>query len=241
MTTELGAPPRHVAIIMDGNGRWAQQRGKPRAYGHKVGAERVKGIIERAKTLGVQIVTLYAFSEENFERPSTEIAVLMELFTLHLMRERSDLIAKNVRFRSIGARQTLPRRLRKVIDQIELATAANTGLTLNLALAYGGRSEILEATRRLCHEVAHGDITPDDIDARRFGDKLYTHDMPDPDLMIRTSGERRISNFLLWQSAETQLDFSPTLWPDYAVSDFEASVRRYQEKAGACSSTPATM
>ena len=231
MTASFGAPPQHVAIIMDGNGRWAQQRGKPRAYGHKVGAERVKAIIEKAKTLGVKIVSLYAFSEENFERPSTEIAVLMELFTLHLMREQQDLIDQNVCFRSIGARHTLPRRLRKVIEQIEAETAANTGLTLNLALAYGGRSEILEAARRLCHKVASGELTPDGIDAETLGAGMYTHGLPDPDLMIRTSGERRISNFLLWQAAETELEFSPTLWPDYTVNDFEASVRRFQQKA----------
>lgn len=238
--TTLSPPPRHVAIIMDGNGRWAQQRGKPRAYGHKVGAERVKAVLERAGELGIEIVTLYAFSEENFERPSTEIAVLMELFTLHLMREREDLMRRNVRFRSIGARRTLPRRLRKTIELVEGDTAGNTGVTINLALAYGGRSEIINAARSLCQQVGRGELKADEITAEAFSDELYTRGMPDPDLMIRTSGERRISNFLLWQAAETVLDFTPVLWPDYAVSHLEASVRRYQERHPSCSSTPTT-
>jgi undecaprenyl diphosphate synthase len=226
--------PRHVAIIMDGNRRWAVQRGLPRVAGHREGVTSVRNVVRAAGELGIDYLTLYAFSSENWNRPHQEVATLMGLLERSVDRELPELMARNVRFRVIGRPNGVPssvsRRIRRVVD----ATAANTGLTLVMAFNYGGRDELVDACRAIARQVQSGTLRPEDIDDVRLARALYTDSVPDPDLLIRTSGEMRVSNFLLWQIAYTELWITPTLWPDFgarelylAVADFQQRDRRF--------------
>jgi undecaprenyl diphosphate synthase len=223
-------PPAHVAIIMDGNGRWATARGLRRTAGHKRGAEAVKTAVECAARCGVRYLTLFGFSSENWKRPAAEITDLMGLLQFYLRHEVQYLQEQGVQFRVIGNRRRLAPEIVRLIGQAEAATADNRRLTLIVALSYGGRAEIVEAARRLAERVASGILAPSDIDETMLASQLYTADVPDPDLVIRTSGEKRISNFLLWQAAYSELIFLDTLWPDFSRSDFEFAVEEYHRR-----------
>ncbi|CAA7617340.1 undecaprenyl pyrophosphate synthase [Candidatus Terasakiella magnetica] len=218
-------PPVHVAIIMDGNGRWAKARGLPRTAGHKRGAEAVRRTVEAAREMGVSTLTLYAFSSENWKRPAGEVTDLMGLLRLYLRGEINNLHKNGIRLKVIGDRRRLGPDITALIEDAESKTADNTALTLVLALSYGGRQEVVEAARRLALDVAAGLILPDDVDEDRFEAKLFTAGIPDPDLIIRTSGEQRISNFLLWQGAYAELVFIETLWPDFGRTELEDAIR----------------
>ena len=226
--------PVHVAIIMDGNGRWAQARGLPRIAGHRQGAEAVRRTIKAAPGLGIRYLTLYGFSLENWKRPAAEVADLMGLLRLYLRREVAELHREGVRIRFIGERERLAPDIVSLIEMAEQKTRANTKLDLIVALSYGSRQEIAAAARALARDAAAGRIDPDSIDPEALESRLFTADIPDPDLIIRTSGEQRISNFLLWQSAYAELVFTDVLWPDFsaeeltrAVDEFGRRERRY--------------
>ncbi len=221
-------PPVHVAIIMDGNGRWARTRGLPRTAGHKRGAQAVKTAVKSAAQAGVAYLTLYGFSSENWKRPVDEVNDLMGLLRYYLKTEVTFLNKNGVRFRVIGERERLAPDIVSLIEQAETETAANRVLTLTIALSYSGRSEITMAARHLARAVAAGALRADDIDEAEFTRHLFTADIPDPDLLIRTSGEKRISNFLLWQLAYTEFMFVDTLWPDFSREDLEDAIRQYQ-------------
>ncbi|WP_337995642.1 isoprenyl transferase [Oleispirillum naphthae] len=226
--------PRHVAIIMDGNGRWAKARHLPRAAGHRKGVEAVREVVRVAGEIGVSYLTLFGFSSENWKRPETEVRDLMGLLRLYLRREARELHGQGVRLRVIGDRARLAADIREQLAEVEALTAANTALTLVIALSYGGRAEIVEAARRLAAEVRDGALAPEAIDEAAFSARLFAPDIPDPDLLIRTSGEQRISNFLLWQLAYTEFVFVETLWPDFdraallaALGEYGRRERRY--------------
>lgn len=219
--------PVHVAIIMDGNGRWAQARGYPRIAGHRQGAEAVRRTIKAAKQLGIRYLTLYGFSLENWKRPATEVADLMGLLRLYLRQEISDLHREGVRIRFIGDRRLLEPEIVSLIEMSELKTRGNTQIDLIVALSYGSRQEITEAVRQLAAEAAAGRIDPEDIDEQAVASHLFTADVPDPDLIIRTSGEKRISNFLLWQAAYAELVFTDVLWPDFSREELENSIAEF--------------
>ena len=228
------SPPRHVAVIMDGNGRWAQRQGKPRLFGHHAGAKRVREIVEACPDLGVKYLTIYAFSTENWKRTQTEVAGLMSLFRRYIQKEARALRDEGVRVRFIGDRVRLDRKLVDLMDELEALTAQNDRVHLTIALNYGGRDEVARATKRLAEDVAAGKLSPADIDEETLPKYLDTHVLPDPDLVIRTSGEARISNFLLWQSAYAEYEFIDTLWPDFSrevfaeiVSGYSGRDRRY--------------
>ncbi|QDG51643.1 isoprenyl transferase [Persicimonas caeni] len=210
-----GPIPTHVAVIMDGNGRWAQQRGMRRIKGHRQGAHSVRRVVEACRYLGVEALTLYAFSTQNWGRPEDEVTGLMTLFDLYIKKERERLMRNGVRIQVIGQRSQLGRRLRKSITDLEEATADNRDLLLQVAVSYGGREEILQAARNLAKAAVDGALAPDDITEATFEEQLYTSGAPDPDLVIRTSGELRISNFLLWQIAYSELYVTDVLWPDF--------------------------
>ena len=227
-----GAPPlpRHVAIIMDGNGRWAAARGLPRVAGHRRGAEAVRDVVEGCRDLGVEYLTLYAFSSENWKRPAREVGDLMDLLRYFIRRELDELHRNGVRVRIIGERQGLAADIVGLIEQAERTTRSNHALTLVLALNYGSHNEIAQACRRIAEEAVDGKLRPDTIDAAMVRRHLETADMPDPDLVIRTSGERRLSNFLLWQTAYAELVFTDTLWPDFTRAHLAAAIRDYQQR-----------
>ncbi|MBD3679301.1 MAG: di-trans,poly-cis-decaprenylcistransferase [Rhodobacteraceae bacterium] len=227
MSEKKSGAPKHVAIIMDGNGRWAQRRGKPRLYGHHAGARRVRQIVEACPDLGVSHLTIFAFSTENWKRTQTEVAGLMSLFRRYIQREARDLFDAGVRVRFIGDRIKLDEKLVALMDELELMTSGNDKLHLTVALNYGGRDEVARATRRLAHEVAAGRLDPAKVDEQTLARFLDTHVLPDPDLVIRTSGEARISNFLLWQSAYAEYEFIDTLWPDFTPEVFGQVVSRF--------------
>jgi undecaprenyl diphosphate synthase len=230
-TREIAAQgnlPRHVAVIMDGNGRWAERRGKPRIFGHQAGMKAVREVIETTADLGIPYLTLYAFSQENWKRPRTEIEALMGLLKRYIRTERKELIEKGIRVRAIGDIERLAHGSREELDELIMDTAANERLTVTLALSYGGRSEIVEAVRRIARQVRAGELEPEAIDEEVFADRLYTADLPDPDLLIRTSGELRISNFLLWQIAYTEIYVTEVLWPDFDRDAFLDAVAAYQ-------------
>jgi undecaprenyl diphosphate synthase len=230
-TRVLAQPrPRHVAIIMDGNGRWATRRGLPRIAGHHQGVSAVRETVRTAGELGIDFLTLYAFSSENWRRPETEVSFLMTLLERTIDGELPDLQAKNVRFRVIGRAAGIPAGVRRRVENVVEETACNTGLTLVLALNYGGRDELVDAVRRLARDVRSGAVDPEQIDESTVSRALYTDGMPDPDLLIRTSGEMRVSNFLLWQIAYTELWVTPTLWPDFGVRDLCMAVADYQRR-----------
>ncbi len=215
--------PRHVAIIMDGNGRWAKARGLPRAAGHRAGTENIRRIIERFSAHGVTHVTLYAFSTENWNRPKLEVQALMRLLSRFIKRETDNFVAKGVQLRLLGHLESLPAGLQKEVTQAIDRTRENKKLQLNLCFSYGGRDDIVMAVRKI---VADG-VSPDEVDEAMVSAKLYTHDAPDPDLVIRTAGDLRISNFLLWQAAYAELYFTNTLWPDFGREDIDAALADY--------------
>ncbi len=222
--------PNHVAIIMDGNGRWAQARGKPRLYGHHAGAKRVREIVEACGHEGIKYLTIFAFSTENWKRTQTEVSGLMQLFRRYLTREAQTLVENGIRVRFIGDRIRLEPTLVQLMDDLELMTAGNDVVHLTVALNYGGRDEVARATKRLAREVAAGRIDPETVDAETLARFLDTCVLPDPDLVIRTSGEARISNFLLWQSAYSEYEFVDTLWPDFSATEFRKVVANYARR-----------
>ncbi len=222
--------PTHVAIIMDGNGRWAKARNLPRAAGHQRGAEAVRRAIRASVDLGISYLTLYGFSNENWKRPTSEITDLMGLLRLYLRKEIDELNQEGVRIRFIGDRGRLADDIVSLIEMAEHRTKDNGRLNLVVAISYGGRQEITDAARRLVRDAVDGRIEPDSIDETALNERLATAGIPDPDLLIRTSGEQRISNFLLWQSAYAELIFVDTLWPDFCKSDLEDAVREFQRR-----------
>jgi undecaprenyl diphosphate synthase len=226
--------PRHIAIIMDGNGRWAQNHSLGRIAGHRKGAESVRKVVEACRAIGISYLTLYAFSSENWSRPEKEVSALMTLLERYLKSEVKVMMKNNIRLRTIGDTAALPEKVRAVLGDTIEKTAGNTAMTLVLALNYGSHDEILEAVRKLIEQALQGKIGTSDITDERFQECLYTKDMPDPDLLIRTSGEYRLSNFLMWQTAYTEFYFTDTLWPDFreeqlieAILEFQRRERRY--------------
>ncbi len=222
--------PVHVAIIMNGNGRWAKSRGMPRAMGHKRGAEAVRRTVEAAGEIGISYLTLFGFSSENWSRPKQEIGDLMGLLRLYLRSEIAELHRKNVRLRMIGDRSRFERDIIALIEEAERMTAENSGLTLVLALSYGGRQEIVAAIRSIVQDVGNSKLLPEEIDVECVHGYLHTAGIPDPDLLIRTSGEQRISNFLLWQLAYTEFVFLDTLWPDFSANDFRRAISEFNDR-----------
>lgn len=219
--------PRHIAIIMDGNGRWAQSKGLPRIAGHKAGAKTVKEIVSACGDIGVEVLTLYSFSVENWRRPKDEIDALMELCVAYCQSERDSLIKEGIRIRVVGDREGLPPHVRDALGALEEATSSLTGPTLALAINYGGRSELVHAARELARDVQAGLLTPEQVNEQTLQDRLYTRGLPDPDLLIRTAGEMRVSNFLLWQISYAEIHVTRTLWPDFGTTDLHAAVRDY--------------
>ncbi|MCA3509210.1 MAG: di-trans,poly-cis-decaprenylcistransferase [Rhodobacter sp.] len=217
----------HVAIIMDGNGRWATNRGWPRLVGHRKGAERVREIVRSAPALGIRWLTIYAFSTENWKRSTEEVLGLMSIFARYIEREADRLAAEGVRMRFIGDRSRLDPRLQRLMAGIEERTAGLSLLNLTVAINYGGRNELMRAARKLADRVARGQLSVEAIDEDMLESCLDTHDLPDPDLVIRTSGETRISNYLLWQSAYSEYEFTPTLWPDFTAAELAAIIGRF--------------
>jgi undecaprenyl diphosphate synthase len=222
--------PRHIAIIMDGNGRWAKERGLPRLEGHRAGAESVREVMEACIELGVEYLTLYAFSSENWSRPAAEVSALMSLLDRFLKEKAKDLDRQNVRLLAIGQLDRLPAKTRKLIEHIKERTANHTKMTLVLALSYGGREEIVTAARSLATDAIQGKFSPADIDAELFASRLQTAGIPDPDLLVRTSGEMRVSNFLLWQISYAEIVIVKKLWPDFRQGDLFETVREYQRR-----------
>lgn len=230
MPKDPATSPAHVAIIMDGNGRWAQQRGRPRLFGHHAGARRVREVLKACPDLGVKYLTLFAFSTENWKRTQTEVAGLMRLFRKYLEREADELFRSGVCVRFIGDRIRLDPKLVALMDDLELRTAANDRVHLTVALNYGGRDEVTRAAKRLAYEIEQGRLTHKDVDAETLAGFLDTHVLPDPDLVIRTSGEARISNFLLWQSAYAEYEFVDTLWPDFTAAEFARVLAQFGKR-----------
>ncbi|MEW6057161.1 MAG: isoprenyl transferase [Bdellovibrionota bacterium] len=226
----LKAVPRHVAIIMDGNGRWAERRGRPRIFGHIRGCGRVREIIREADRQGVKVLTLYAFSNENWGRPVEEVSVLMRLLYKWLHRERQELLEKNIRFRAIGMVERLPTSIRKLVAETEEISSQNSGMQVTLALSYSAREELVHVAQRLARKALSGEILPEEISEQSFSDELSTLEIGDPDLLIRTSGEQRISNFLLWQMAYTELYFTDTMWPDFRPADFRRALDSFARR-----------
>jgi undecaprenyl diphosphate synthase len=212
---------------MDGNGRWAQERGRPRLFGHHAGAKRIREIVEACPDIGVKYLTIFAFSTENWKRTQTEVAGLMQLFRAYIKREARDLFQRGVRVRFIGDRIKLDDKLVALMDDLEMLTSGNGRVHLTIALNYGGRDEVTRAAQRLAYEIEMGRLSYKDVDAETLAKFLDTHVLPDPDLVIRTSGEARISNFLLWQSAYAEYEFVDTLWPDFTEDEFKRIVRGY--------------
>ncbi len=229
-----GDVPRHVAIIMDGNGRWARQRGLPRHLGHREGMKSVREVIEGSVDVGIGVLTLFAFSTENWQRPQKEVSALMSLLKIYALREREELRRQGVEVHVLGELDRVDAATRRAVDTIVDGTRGGMALRLNLMISYGGREEIVRSVRELARRVAEGELTPEQIDEPMLESTLFTAGLPDPDLLIRTSGEYRISNFLLWQLAYTEMHISPVLWPDFsrrhlfeAVLDFQRRERRF--------------
>ena len=220
--------PAHIAVIMDGNGRWAKQHSLGRIAGHKKGVEAVRETVTACRELGVRYLTLYAFSSENWDRPAREVKSLMGLLEKFLKMELKTMLDRDIRLLAIGNCGTLPENVLKTLNEVISKTQGNSAMTLILALSYGGRDEILEAVRKIAREAAQGKIDPSSLNKEAFSDYLYTEGIPDPDLLIRTSGEHRISNFLLWQTAYTEFYFTDVLWPDFRKKDLIAAIRDYQ-------------
>jgi undecaprenyl diphosphate synthase len=222
--------PRHIAIIMDGNGRWAKKKLLNRISGHVKGVDAVREVVTACRELGVKILTLYAFSVENWKRPKDEIAALMGLLKEYLLKERAEMVRNNIRLRAIGRVEDLPAEVQETLRETMAQTGKCDGMTLNLAGSYGGRSEILQAVQTILADCQKGLLKPEEITFQRFSGYLWTRGLPDPDLLIRTSGEFRISNFLLWQIAYTELYVTDTLWPDFDREELEKAIAAYQSR-----------
>ena len=229
-----GAIPRHIAIIMDGNGRWARERSMPRPFGHRSGMKSVRAVVEAAIEVGLEALSLFAFSQENWQRPSTEVSALMTLLEEYIAREVDELRDRGVRVTVFGELDRLTPAAGAAVERVMAETAHNDTLRLNLFISYGGRAELVRAARLLARDAVDGRLRPEDIDESEIRQRLFTADMPDPDLLIRTSGEHRLSNFLLWQIAYAELYISPVLWPDFgrrelfeAILDFQSRERRF--------------
>ena len=222
--------PTHVAVIMDGNGRWAKARGLPRTAGHKKGVDAVRRTVQAARELGIGYLTIFSFSSENWRRPEEEVSDLMQLLRFYLRSEIAELHKGGVRLRVIGDRSRLSMDIVQLIEKAEALTGDNRALTLVVALSYGSRQEITQAARRLAEEVRDGRLDPAAIDEQALSDRLFTADIPDPDLIVRTSGEKRISNFLLWQAAYVEFVFLDTLWPDFTKRDLETAVEEFYRR-----------
>ncbi len=222
--------PAHVAIIMDGNGRWAKKKLMNRVRGHEKGADAVRSIVTVCRELGIKVLTLYAFSTENWERPRAEVGALMALLKKFVVGERQNLVDRNIRLGVIGQKERLPEEVRQAVEETMALTRENTGMLLNLALSYGGREEMTRAVKIIAEKVREGALSPDDITEEMVSRHLYTAEIPDPDLIIRTSGEKRLSNFLLWQAGYAELFFTDTLWPDFTDQAFVDIIRDYQKR-----------
>ncbi len=222
--------PEHVAIIMDGNGRWARERGFARIHGHQTGVDTIRNIVRSARQIGIKYLTLYAFSKENWARPQREIDFLMNLLARYLDSELQELMENQVRFNTIGRLEELPRAIQEKIQRNVQQTEKNKGLLLTLALSYSSRIEITDAAKRLCEQVKAGTLNVEDITEVHLANQLYTAGIPDPDLLIRTSGELRVSNFLLWQISYTEIYVSPKYWPDFRHEDFLEAIKAYQKR-----------
>lgn len=222
--------PEHVAVIMDGNGRWAGERGWNRSIGHMQGASRVKQIIQTANELGIRVLSLYAFSTENWKRPADEICTLMQLIHDYILQERDELHENNICFQVLGDMEALPQEVRTILKETVETTRHNTGRILNFCLSYGGRAEITQAARNLARQVQLGKLNPEAITEELFSEQLYTKGLPDPDLVIRTSGEHRVSNFLLWQIAYSEIYVTDVLWPDFEASHLRAAIAWYSQR-----------
>ncbi len=227
---EKGNLPRHIAIIMDGNGRWAKKRGLPRIAGHRAGVRTVKKIVEATGELKLSILTLFTFSSENWQRPREEVSAIMNLLYETTKRELSELEKNNVKLITTGKIEELSLRRKEILEKAIQRTKDNTGLVLNLALNYSGRSEILYAVKKISLDISSGIIKPEEVDEKLFSFYLYTKELPDPDLLIRTSGEMRLSNFMLWQTSYTELYVTEVLWPDFSVNDFYQAIWAYQNR-----------
>lgn len=230
MSAPLRKVPRHIAIIMDGNGRWARERGLPRIFGHQAGIESVREIVRACGEVGIDALTLYVFSVENWERPREEVRGLMGMLRELLRKEVRELDKNNVRLMSIGRRDLLPKVVQEELARAIKALEKNTGLVLNLALSYGGRAEIVEAARRIGKEVREGRLDTAELDEKTFAKHLYAPELPDPDLLIRTAGEMRVSNFLLWQIAYAELYVTDVLWPDFRRPNLLTAIEDYQKR-----------
>lgn len=228
--TDIKNLPRHVAIIMDGNGRWAKDRNLPRVEGHRKGSEVVRKIVEASRKIGIEVLTLYAFSEENWNRPKTEVTALMGLLAEFLQSELPKMMDEHIRLCAVGRFSQLPDIVRRILTETVKITGRNDGMTLNLALSYSGRGEIVDAVREIAAEVSEKRVTLEEIDEDMIARHLYTKSLPDPDLLIRTSGEMRISNFLLYQAAYTELYFTRTLWPDFTKEEFLSALKDYSRR-----------
>ena len=222
--------PRHIAIIMDGNGRWARRRNQPRIAGHRAGAKAVRDVIFACDRLGVGYTTLYSFSIENWKRPDEEVGALMGLYLDYLVKERGSLVENNIRLIQLGRREGLPASVLDEVDRTAAETASSTGLTLCLALNYGARAEITDAVRDIARQVRAGEIDPDEICEETITEHLYTAGIPDPDLLIRTAGEHRVSNYLLWQISYAELHITDVLWPDFSVEDLHEGIRDFARR-----------
>lgn len=222
--------PGHVAIIMDGNGRWARKQGRQRLWGHRRGAESVREVVRASREIGIRVLTLYAFSEENWQRPKAEVRGLMRLLGRYLDKEEEELVKQDIRFRVIGAQEKLPAAIRKKIEHVVKTTEWNSAMVLNLALSYGGRSEIVRAARILAEKCLNGELKPEAISEDMFGNHLYTSGLADPDLLIRTGGEQRISNFLLWQISYTELYMTGAAWPEFRKEQFLEALKEYGKR-----------
>jgi undecaprenyl diphosphate synthase len=222
--------PRHVAVIMDGNGRWATERGLPRTAGHEAGADSVRDVVRACGELQIEALTLYSFSTENWGRPEDEVDTLMALLAKYLVEQRDEMMTNRVRLRGIGELDRLPRHVRTLLEEATALTASNTGLELNLALSYGSRAEIVDAVRRIARRVAASELAPEDIGERTVSEHLYTAGTPDPDLLIRTSGEMRLSNFLLWQLAYAEIYVTDVYWPDFRRPQLQVALEAYARR-----------
>lgn len=222
--------PKHIGVILDGNGRWANKRGLPRSAGHSAGADNLKKIVTECNKMGIKYITVYAFSTENWKRPKDEVDFLMNLLLNYLRNAEKTLAGENVVIRAIGSRAELTQEIREQIIKTEKFTENNTGIVMNIALNYGGREEIVNATKEICMKVKNGEINPEDINEEMFNNHLYTSGQPDIDLLIRTSGEQRLSNFLLWQNSYSEMWFTPKLWPDFSVKDLHGAIIDFQNR-----------
>lgn len=222
--------PVHIGVIMDGNGRWAKRRGLPRSAGHQAGADTLKKIVTECNKIGIKYITVYAFSTENWKRPKEEVDFLMNLLMSYLLDAERTLAGENVRIRAIGSRAELSEEMQAQIIKTEEFTSKNTGIVMNIALNYGSREELITATKNICEKVKSGEVSADEIDADMISAELYTGGQPDPDLIIRTSNEQRLSNFMMWQSSYSELYFTKTLWPDFSINDLYDAIIEYQSR-----------